>query len=141
MGLLDQIQGSGVVEQLSKKLGISPEQATKVLSEIVPRLRSNLLGKIGIGGGESLAPLVAQIQQEIAKRTAAIDLDDDDAPAKAQGLLGSALPDDEQDRTAEEIARAAGVSPDVVRKIMPHAAILTARGLEADGQLGGKKGS
>jgi len=138
MSIIDDILGKhkAVIEQLSQKFGISPDQAMQVLSQVMPRLRSGILEKIGIGGGESLAPVVAQIRADLAKSLATVDPNDDDATNKARGFLGTALPDDEQERTTNEIAKSAGLSPDLVRQILPHAAILTARDLDADGALG-----
>jgi len=52
--------GSTIVEGLAKQFGVNPEQATSVISTIVPALAGGLKAKVDAGGGGGLLDLITE---------------------------------------------------------------------------------
>jgi hypothetical protein len=136
MGLLDMVSehGGGVVGQLTKKFGVSADQAKQVLAQAVPFIKDKIGGKLRLPGtGASLFGAIKDGDLAAYARDPSKLDDDDDVRAKAQGLLGD--PDDDQEAHVAEVARSTGLDPAVVRQMLPHAAVATVGAMDADGSL------
>jgi hypothetical protein len=126
--------GGGVVGQLTKKFGVSADQAKQVLDKAIPFIKDKVGGKLRLPG--SGASLLGSIKDNdyasFAKDPSKLD-NDDDVRAKAKGLLGDH--DDDQEAHVNEVAKSTGLDPALVRQMLPHAAVATVGAMDADGAL------
>jgi hypothetical protein len=136
MGLLDLVKdhGGGVVGQLTKKFGVSADQAKQVLDKAIPFVKDKIGSKLRLPGSGTalLGSIKSQGLAAYAKDPSKLD-DDDDVRAKAKGLLGDH--DDEQEAHVNEVAKSTGLDPALVRQMLPHATVATVGAMDDDGAL------
>ncbi len=136
MGLLDLVMehGGGVVGQLTKKFGISADQAKSVLDRAVPFVKDKLGGNLRLPGtGTALFGKIKAGDYAAFARDPSKLEDDDHVHAQAKGLLGASA--EEEEAHVADVARSTGLDPDLVRKMLPHATVATVGAMDADGAL------
>lgn len=137
MGLMDQLldKGGSLVGPLASKLGIDPDQAKNALDRIVPYVRDKLASSLSGGHG---AKLVEQIKQRDLKSAAASPsrLTGDAVDRDGADLMGEMeLDAGERETHVSDVAHATGLPVEVVRRMMPVAAVATAGAMDADGVI------
>lgn len=128
MNILDDIlnaQGGAAVQQLGSQVGLAPDQTTAALSALMPALAGGFQRNIQSQGG--LESLMAALSS--GQHGQYIDnpgtLADQAAINDGNGILGHLL--GSKDASREVASRAAaqtGLSPDVLKRLLPLAATL-----------------
>jgi len=152
MNILDAIIGAqdgAAVQQLGTQFGLSQDQTTTALSALVPALASGMQRNIQNEGG--LAGVVAALSQGNHGRYLdnPTTLDQADATAEGNGILGHIL--GSKDVSREVATRAAGqtgLSADLLKRMLPLAATLmmgalakrSSSAIPGSGGLGGQGG-
>ena len=120
-------KGGPVVDALSKKVGVKPEQAKDALSKIAPFVQEKLGKKKGTADKAAAGNLKGYAEDPSK-------LGDPDADRHGQDLLDD-VDADERERHVQEVARSTGLAPDVVRKMMPAATTATVGAMDKAGAL------
>ena len=128
MNILDAIvnaQNGAAVQQLGSQVGLAPDQATAALSALMPALAGGFQRNIQSQGGlESLMAALSSGNhgQYIDNPTS---LADPSAVTDGNGILGHLLGSKEASReVASRAAAQTGLSPDVLKRMLPLAAAL-----------------
>ena len=129
MNLLDSILGddgnSGTVQQLSQQFGIDPSQAASALQALVPALAAGVQNNVQQDGGlDSLMAALSGGQHQRYLNDPAM-LADMTTAQDGNGILGHLFGSKDVSRqVAGQTAAQTGISPDLIKKMLPIVATL-----------------
>lgn len=139
MSLIDMIEqaaGSGALQQIGARVGLSPDQLQHAISSLAPALAPKIAEHAATGGLEGLAPA-----------DAAPAPGTDEADEHGKSVLGAILGSKDASRSVADAASAeTGIGADKLKALLPQlasiaATVLAARGGgAASGGLGGLLG-
>ncbi len=128
MDLLQSVMNAGggaAVSQLAQKFNLNQDQAAAAVASLLPAIASGVQNKIGSEGGlqSVLASLTSGQHTKYADDPNA--LNHPNAAAESTGVLNQILPGQEaHQQVAEQAAQQTGISPDVLRQMLPIVASL-----------------
>jgi hypothetical protein len=128
MNILDailQAQGGSAVRQLGSQVGLAPDQTTAALSALVPALAAGFQRNLQSQGGfdSLISALASGNHGQYIDNPAA--LGDRATVEDGNGILGHLLGSKDVSRAvASRAAAQTGISPDVLRQLLPLAATL-----------------
>jgi hypothetical protein len=109
--------GSAVVDGLAKQFGVTGEQATSILSMIVPALAGGFKAKVDAGGGSGLLDLVTG--GSLTKFSDPAQLSSPAAQETGKNILTQLFGGGDLTNLSSGVAEKAGVSSSIVQSMLP----------------------
>ena len=132
MSLLDMIEqaaGSGALQQIGARVGLSPQQLESAIGSLAPALAPGLVQHAATGG---LAPPGGGAMPQAGS---------DEAADHGRSVLGSILGSKEASRSlADNTSAETGIGADKIKALLPHIASIAATAMTARGGAGGGLG-